>query len=104
MRHGDLLVAQTPSREIWFAGGHSPRRTSARKTVSRNPPWFLQPGWQTAPQCEAQSLSMSSTCSKHSEVMERRLRCQRKCVYDTDFRGSESWLELGPSTSPSANE
>jgi hypothetical protein len=59
MRHGDLLVAQTPSREIWFAGASSPRRTSAGKTVSRNPPWFLQPGWQTAPQTEARSLLMS---------------------------------------------
>jgi hypothetical protein len=63
MRHGDLLVAQTPSREIWFAGARSPRRTSAGKTVSRNPPWFLQPGWQTAPRCEARSLLMSCVCS-----------------------------------------
>jgi len=64
MRHGDLLVAQTPSREIWFAGTRSAQRTSARTTDSRNPPWFLQPGWQTAPRCEARSLLMSCLYSK----------------------------------------
>ena len=59
MRHGDLLVAQTPSREIWFVRERSSRRTSAETVRSRDPPWFLQPGWQTVPQSEARSLLMS---------------------------------------------
>src|SRR6266403_1708528 len=59
MRHGDLLIAQTPSREIWFAGAGSPKRTLMGSTGSHHPPWFLQPGWQTAPQSAARSLLMS---------------------------------------------
>src|SRR6516225_9709327 len=94
MRHGDLLVAQTPSREIWFAGARSPRRTSAGKTVSRNPPWFLQPGWQTAPLCEARSLLMSRVLSTQHEITEWNGSAKRNCVYDTDSEGIPDALSI----------
>ena len=81
MIHDGLRVEQTPSREIWFARGHLPRRTSAGTTGSRHPPWLLQPGWQIGSQCETRSLLMSCVYSLTEETYWKEIALTR-----LDFR------------------
>ena len=52
-----------------------------------NPPWFLQPGWQTAPQTEARSLLMRCSFSLRHADFKKSLpdRQSEESVYDTDF-------------------